>query len=96
MLRHFALLEAAATQHPRLFAAAAPLGVYTITLSRWAALYPEQGPRWFDLASFPALNNLAHAQEARVETPIVARAEGLGPQPFTRPEQPDLPEGAVL
>ena len=96
MLRHFALLEAAATQHPRLFAAAAPLGVYTITLSRWATLYPEQGPRWFDLASFPALNNLAHAQEARVETPIVARAEGLGPQPFTRPEQPDPPEGAVL
>jgi glutathione S-transferase len=96
MLRHFALLDAAATQHPRLFAAASPLGVYTITLTRWAALYPERGPKWFDLTVFPALEALARAQEARVETPVVARAEGLGPHPFTRPEQPNPPEGSVL
>ena len=46
-----------------------------------------------DSFSAPAL---ARAQEARVETPVVARAEGLGPHPFTRPEQPDPPEGSVL
>jgi glutathione S-transferase len=96
MLRHFALLDAAATQHPRLFAAASPLGVYTVTLTRWAALYPEHGPKWFDLAAFPALQSLARAQEARVETPVIARAEGLGSHPFTRPEQPNPPEGSVL
>ena len=96
MLRHIALLDAAASQHPKLFAAGQPLGVYTIVLTRWAALYPVTGPRWLDLAAFPALEALAHAQEARVETPVVARAEGLGAHPFTRPEQPNPPEGSVL
>jgi glutathione S-transferase len=96
MLRHFGLLETAARQHPRLFAAATPLGVYTITLTRWAALYPANAPRWLDLSTFPTLLDLAHAQEARVETPVIARAEGLGAHPFTRPEQPNPPEGSVL
>ena len=44
----------------------------------------------------PALEALAAAQEARVETPVVARAEGLGAHPFTRPDQPNPPEGSVL
>jgi glutathione S-transferase len=96
MLRHFALLDAAAARHPRLFAPATPLGTYAVTLTRWSALYPPQGPRWFDLAAFPALEALARAQEVRVETPVIARAEGLGPHPFTRPEQPNPPEGSVL
>lgn len=96
MLRHFALLDAAALRHPKLFAAGKPLGVYTIVLTRWAALYPALGPRWLDLAGFPTLAALARAQEARVETPVVARAEGLGAHPFTRPEQPNPPEGSVL
>ena len=77
-------------------AAGKPLGVYTIVLTRWAALYPVNGPRWLDLSGFPALQALARAQEARVETPVIARAEGLGPHPFTRPEQPNPPEGSVL
>lgn len=96
MLRHFDLLDAAAAAHPRLFAAASPLGVYTVTLTRWAALYPENAARWLDLAAYPALTDLARAQEARVETRVVARAEGLGSHPFTRPEQPIPPEGSVL
>jgi glutathione S-transferase len=96
MLRHFALLETAALQHPGLFAAGKALGVYTIVLTRWAALYPANGPRWLDMADFPALQALARAQEARVETPVIARAEGLGAHPFTRPEQPNPPEGSVL
>jgi glutathione S-transferase len=96
MLRHFALIDAAALQHPKLFAAGRPLGVYAIVLTRWAALYPVNGPRWLDMADFPALENLAVAQEARVETRVIARAEGLGTHPFTRPEQPNPPEGSVL
>jgi glutathione S-transferase len=96
ILRHFGLLDQAADRHPGLFAAATPLGVYTVVLTRWSALYPPDAPRWFDLAAFPALTALARAQEARVETPVVARAEGLGPRPFTRPEPPNPPEGSVL
>lgn len=96
MLRHFALLETAALQHPGLFAAATPLGAYALVLTRWAALYPEDGARWFDLAHYPTLEALARAQESRVETPVIARAEGLGARPFTRPEQPNPPEGSVL
>lgn len=96
MLHHFAVLDAAARQSPHLFAPATPLGAYVVTLTRWSALYPEGARRWFDLAAFPALQALAHAQEARVETPVIARAEGLGNHPFTRPEQPNPPEGSVL
>jgi glutathione S-transferase len=96
MQRHFGLLDTAAARHPALFAAATPLGVYAITLARWAALYPVNAPRWMKLAAFPALEALARAQEARVETRVVARAEGLGAHPFTRPEQPNPPEGSVL
>lgn len=86
MLRHFGLLDAAATDHPKLFAPATPLGVYSVALVRWAALHPGTNPNGMDLAAFPALENLARAQEARVETRVIARAEGLGSHPFTRPE----------
>ena len=96
MLQHFALLADAAKAHPGLFAPAMPLGVYTVVLTRWAALYPAGGPRWFTLADFPALSALARAQESRVETPVIARAEGLGPHPFTAPEHPNPLEGSVL
>lgn len=96
MQRHFGLLDTAALQHPKLFAAGKPLGVYTIVLTRWAALYPVHGPRWLDMGAFPTLEALARAQEARVETRVIARAEGLGPHPFTHPEQPNPPEGSVL
>lgn len=96
MIRHFTLLEQAAQSWPRLFAPAKPLGVYVLTLTRWSALYPVNGPQWMDLEDFPTLWALARAQEARVETPVVARAEGLGTHPFTRPEQPNPPEGSVL
>lgn len=96
MLQHFALIDAAATRHPRLFAAATPLGIYAATLARWSVLYPANGQRWFDAGAFPALQSLARAQEARVETAVIARAEGLGPHPFTQPKQPNPPEGSVL
>ena len=96
MKRHFTLLDDAAALHPALFGAGKPLGVYSIVLTRWAQLYPENAPRWLDMADYPTLADLAQAQEARVETRVIARAEGLGSHPFTRPEQPNPPEGSVL
>lgn len=96
MIRHFTLIDAAARQHPNLFAPAKPLGVFTLTLTRWAALYPVDARRWLTLSQFPALHALALAQEARVETPVTARAEGLGAHPFTAPELPNPPEGSVM
>lgn len=96
MLRHFGLLDTAALQHPKLFAAGKPLGIYAVVLTRWAQLYPVNGPRWLEMGDFPTLQALARAQEARVETPVIARAEGLGAHPFTHPEQPNPPEGSVL
>lgn len=96
MLQHFVLLDAAARSHPALFGPASPLGAYTLALTRWAALYPVDAPRWFTLADYPAICALAQAQEARGETAVIARAEGLGPYPFTAPEQPNPPEGSVL
>lgn len=96
MQQHFGLLDAAAETHPKLFAAGKPLGVYAIVLTRWSRLYPVSGPRWLDMADYPTLSALCAAQEARVETRVIARAEGLGAHPFTRPEQPNPPEGSVL
>ena len=88
-MRHsFALIDAAAAKHPTLFAPALPLAAYTLALTRWSVLYPADGPRWFDLAAYPALATLAAAQERRAETPVIARVEGLGTHPFTAPAHP--------
>ena len=95
MQQHFALLDHAALVHPALFAPALPLAAYTLALARWSVLYPKHGRRWFDLAAYPALDALAHAQERRVETPVIARLEGLGPHPFTAPIHPLPPEGSA-
>ncbi|WP_309665684.1 glutathione S-transferase [Tabrizicola sp.] len=95
MITNFTLLDAAARAHPALFAPAQPLAAYTLALARWSVLYPKGGSRWFDLAAFPAIAALARAQERRVETPVIAREEGLGPHPFTAPVHPQPPEGSA-
>lgn len=95
MKQTFALLDKAALAHPALFAPALPLAAYTLTLARWSGLYPSGGKRWFQLSSFPALAALARAQERRVETPVIARVEGLGPTPFTDPVDCNPPEGSA-
>ncbi len=96
MQRNFTLLNDAAGHHPGLFAPAQPLAAYTLALARWSVVYPRGGARWFSLADYPRLRDLAQAQEARVETPVIARAEGLGPHPFTAPVHPRPPEGSAL
>lgn len=95
MVRNFSLVEAAAAAHPALFAPARPLAAYTLALARWSVLYPQGGARWFDLGAFPTIAALAVAQEARVETPVIARSEGLGRHPFTAPDFARPPEGSA-
>lgn len=96
MTRSFALLDDAAAEFPKLFAPAKPLAAYTLALTRWSVLYTKAATGWFTLADYPHLKSLAEAQERRVETPVIARAEGLGPHPFTAPIQANPPEGSVL
>ncbi|PQO21972.1 glutathione S-transferase [Rhodobacteraceae bacterium WD3A24] len=96
--RHFALVDAMTTAGPVWLAAEAPsvLGGYLAALTRWAALYGTHGTDWFALESLPALHALVARLEARPATLRVARAEGLGPAPFTSPQPARPPEGAAL
>jgi glutathione S-transferase len=92
---HFALVDTAATTTPRLFAPGGVLAPYIACLMRWAMLYPEGGPRWFDPAGYPALEKMARQLEARAATQRLIRAEGLGPTPFTAPVLAAPPEGSA-
>lgn len=95
MRGHLALIDRAAADHPALFAPPAALGLYAVTLCRWAALYPAGGTDWFDAGAFPALGALAAAVERRPAASAAALAEGLGAHPFTAPAPPDPPEGSA-
>lgn len=70
---------------PALFPPAGPLSIYALMLCRWAAQYPLDHPRWFDLGAFPALLAEAQVAEARREVQAIASEEGLGAHPFTAP-----------
>lgn len=96
MLRHYAILDAAASATPALFAPPSILAPYVCALMRWSVLYPEGQSRWFDIAAYPHLQAVALAQEARAATLKVQAAEGLGPTPFTAPTYCCPPEGSVL
>ena len=71
-------------------------GVYLAALLRWAALYGRFGTAWFEPARIPALMAMAAALETRPSVLAAARAEGLGPQPFTRPQPCTPPEGQAF
>ncbi|HMO08900.1 MAG TPA: glutathione S-transferase family protein [Paracoccaceae bacterium] len=92
---HFALANAAAVARPAIWAPPSALAFYTAALMRWSVLYPAGQDRWFDPAAFPALTALAAAVEARPACTVAARAEGLGPRPFTAPIPPCPPEGSA-
>ena len=96
MMRHFGLLNQAATDHPTLFAAPCVLSYYTATLMRWPMLYPKAAARWFNIHHYPALQAMAEALETRSATKAAIKAEGLGPAPFTAPQYPCPPEGSAL
>jgi glutathione S-transferase len=96
--RHLTTLETASETRPDLFGAADPtvLGLYLGPALRWLALYPAGETAWFDLARWPRLQALAQALETRASVQAAARAEGLGPRPFSAPLPADPPEGAAL
>ncbi len=62
---------------------------------RWLALYPPGSTGWFDLGRWPRLLDVARRMDGRPEALAAARAEGLGPAPFSAPVPPDPPEGSA-
>ena len=56
----------------------------------------QQSLEFVEVALMQCRIVIPQGQEARVETPVTARAEGLGKHPFTDPQQPNPPEGSVL
>lgn len=93
--RHFILLDSAVSENPALFVPPSPLSAYIATLLRWCALYPEGQTDWFRLDDFPALAELALAQDGRTATLRCVSAEGLGQTPFSNPALATLSEGSA-
>ena len=67
---------------------------YLAPLLRWAVLYHGGGPA-FALADYPALAHGAAAFETTPAARAAARAEGLGPTPFSAPRPARPPEGSA-
>ena len=91
LTRHFALLEGAMDGR-----APSALDLYLAVAMRWAALYARHGTGWFDPAPLPRLTAMAAAIEGQDWAQRAARAEGLGPHPFTRPAPCIPPEGSAV
>ena len=100
--RHLALLDQAAAQDTAkgagVFAGQSPslIDLYLAPLLRWCALYPQGETGWFCLADTPQLQAMAQRLENRPSTQAAALAEGLGPQPFSRPAFATPPEGSAV
>jgi glutathione S-transferase len=87
IIARLGLIEALiAARHPRWLSAEHPgvLGYYIGILVRWLILLPPP-PYGIDLADFPNLRAVLAAHEARPAALRVAKADGLGPTPFTNP-----------
>lgn len=69
-------------------------GCYLAALLRWPALYGD-ADGWFDLHRWPRLLAFAKRTEQRPAAITAARAEGLGPQPFSAPVDCQPPEGSA-
>ena len=72
------------------------LDYYAAALIRWCAIYPAGWAGWLDMGLHPALNDVITQLEGRRAVTSVAKAEGLGPHPFTAPQLPNPPEGSAL
>lgn len=73
------------------------LELYLAPMLRWVQIYPQDAKSgWFDLATFPALHQMARELEPRPSVRAAQAAEGLGPTPFTAPQAPRPPEGSAL
>lgn len=69
-------------------------GCYLAPMLRWPALYGGS-PERYDLARWPRLLAFARRAESRPAAIAAARAEGLGPAPFSAPQCPNPPEGSA-
>ncbi len=70
-------------------------GCYLAPMLRWIAIYGGR-PGWFNLATYPSLNDFAQAFEIRGFAIKAAELEGLGATPFSAPSLPNPPEGSVF
>ena len=64
----------------------AAVGHYLGIVLRWAMILPRDPTLRFSLAPFPALRAVLAAHEATPAALRVAKADGLGPTPFTAPK----------
>ena len=98
LTRHFDILNAACNTQPHFGQDAITFcDLYIAALLRWPALYPVDADKaWLTLSRWPALAQLARRIELRDSAVSVARAEGLGPTPFSSPDLPNPPEGSAL
>ena len=96
--RHMDRLDRLASGNPPWLIGSRPTGLswYIACMTRWMALYPADGDRsWFSLARWPHLTRMLSSLETRRATRAAAKAEGLGPTPFTAPGHPNPPEGSA-
>ncbi len=95
--RHLGLLDDLAATRPVWLTPEEPsvLSLYIACLMRWMALYPADSDRgWFALSDTPHLRDLLRGLETRPSVLIAQQAEGLGPTPFTSPQNAIPPEGS--
>mgnify|MGYP001545645010 CR=1 FL=1 len=101
LIGHFDMLEQAATCQTGVFGLLGPgvsptvVDLYIVFLMRWSVLYPMDGAHWFEPTRWTNLLLIARRMEIRASARSVAKAEGLGPTPFSAPIHPDPPEGSA-
>ena len=71
------------------------LQCYAMPMLRWMSLY-GQPETHVQLTGYPALFTIAKEFETTDIVRDAIKAEGLGPEPFTRPHLPNPPEGRAL
>jgi len=68
---------------------------YLAACLRWPAPYPAATAGWLDRAAYPAWDALSRRLDQRPSVIRLAKAEGLGAAPFSRPELPNPREGTA-
>lgn len=71
------------------------LDCYVAPLLRWTRLYPTQAAGWFCHSTVPRLARLTVAMETRASVKAVQEAEGLGPNPFSKPQLANPSQGSA-
>lgn len=70
--------------------------LYVAVCVRWCQLYPIGGCKWFDLTTYPALQDMAQRLEQRPATGRAIQAEGLHTTPFSAARYATPPKGSAL